>query len=201
MAVSFKWNIIITSVLITVKSIVFIYDFITFPIYLILQIPGIQWRKSKRVRAEQLDPSDPSSPWIRIGDAPNHFIADCKTIDEAIRKSIELNGRDKQCLAFRKVIDEEIHDVSGKAITKYVLSDYNWITYGQFDERVNHIGKGLILNGVKPKDKVMIFADTSIDWFVCAQAILRFGSTVATLYSTLNEEGIRNLVFSRSHKT
>lgn len=187
-----KRNILITLILILIKSIVLIYDFITLPIYFVLQRPWIEWRKSSAVRAKQLDPSDPKSPWVRIDDPPQHFIIDCKTIDEAIRRSVELNGREKECLAFRRIIGEEIHYVNEKAITKYVLSDYNWITYGQFDDRVNHIGKGLLLNGVKPKDKVMIYAETSIDWFICAQSILRIGSTVATLYSTLNEEGIYN---------
>ncbi|CAG2183993.1 unnamed protein product, partial [Oppiella nova] len=33
-------------------------------------------------------------------------------------------------------------------------------------------------------------ADTCADWFTCAQSILRIGSTVATIYSSLNDEGI-----------
>lgn len=178
-----------------VKILVIIYDVITLPIYAVLQKPWIRYKKAEAVRAQQVDPDDPGSPWVRIGSQPtHHFSDDCKTVDEAIRMSVEVNGRDKQCLGYREVMGEEVSYSEGKPITKYVLSDYKWITYGEFDERLNNVTKGLLLTGVKSGDRVMIFADTSIDWFTTAQAVLRMGATVATLYSSLNEDGKLTLI-------
>lgn len=177
----------------TLRSLLIIYDIITFPIYLIVQRPWNRLAKIQAVRAQQSDPTDPSSPWVRLATARKHFLHDCKTVDEAIKKSIEYNGRDNQCLAYRPILAEEVATINEKPITKYVLSDYKWITYGQFDERVDNIAKGLLMNGVKSGEKVMIFADTCVEWFTCAQAILRIGVTVATIYSSLNEEGKRSI--------
>ena len=177
-------------IILIIKIIIHIYDVITLPVYTILQKPWIQISKSNAIRAKQINPADPYSPWVSLGTASKCFIDDCLTVDEAINKSIELNGRDKQCLGYREVIEENVVYSEGKPITKYVLSDYKWITYGEYEERMGNIGKGLLLNGVKSGDNVMIFADTSIDWFTCAQSILKIGATVATLYPSLNDEGI-----------
>ena len=107
------------------------------------------------------------------------FIDECLTVDEVITKTIEFYGKDKQCLGYRDVINEEILYSGGKPITKYVLSDYKWITIGELDKRIENIGKGLLMNGVKCGQNVMIIADTSIDWFICEQSILRIGATLA----------------------
>lgn len=173
----------------TLKSLLIIYDIITLPIYAILQRPWNRLSRIRAVRARQANPSDPSSPWVRLATAKKHFLHDCKTVDEAIKKSIEHNGRDKPCMAYRPVLKEEVVTVNEKPITKYVMSDYKWITYGEFDARVDNIAKGLLMSGIRSGDQVMIFADTCVEWFACAQAILRIGATVATIYSSLNEEG------------
>ena len=188
------WNSLTFLIVSIVKLLFIIYDVITLPIYFLIQRPWLVWQKTGAIRAQQLDPTDPGSPWALSSQTPEHFMNECKTVDEAIKKSIEINGCDNHCLAYREIIDEEVEYFDGKPITKYVLSDYKWVTYGQFDQRVNDIAKGLLLNGVKPRDNVMIFADTSIDWFVCAQSILRIGSTVATIYPSVNDEGINTII-------
>ena len=185
------YNILSLVIVWAIRSLLIIYDTITLPIYLILQRPWNRLSKIRAVRAQQLDPSDPSSPWVRLATGRKHWLHDCKTVDEAIKKSIEYNGRDIKCMAYRPILAEEVVTSNEKPITKYVLSDYKWITYGQFDEKVDNIAKGLLMNGIKSGAKVMIFADTCIEWFACAQAILRIGATVATIYSSLNEEGNR----------
>ncbi|XP_054158116.1 fatty acid CoA ligase Acsl3-like [Oppia nitens] len=173
-----------------VKLLVIVYDILTFPVYLLAQKPWQRREKASAIRSQQIDPEDPLSPWVQSVVAPKHFIDSCHTVDEAIKKSIDYNGHENNCMAYREIVDEEVHHLNGKPITKLVQTDYKWVTYGQFDDRVSRIGRGLILNGVKPKDIVMIFADTSIDWYTCAQAILRMGASVGTLYSSLNDEGI-----------
>ena len=183
-------------IILFVKTTVFAFDLITLPIYVFIQRPWIRWKKAKAIRAKQLDSSDPYSPWISLKNTNKSFIDDCLTVDEVITKTIEFYGNDKQCLGYRDIINEEILYSGGKPITKYVLSDYKWITIGELDKRIENIGKGLLMNGVKSGQNVMIFADTSIDWFICEQSIFRIGATLATTYTTLNDEGITLLRIS-----
>ncbi|XP_076331044.1 fatty acid CoA ligase Acsl3-like isoform X3 [Tachypleus tridentatus] len=44
--------------------------------------------------------------------------------------------------------------------------------------------------GVQPRQNVVIFAETRVEWMIAAQACLRFNIPVVTLYATLGEEGI-----------
>ena len=176
-------------ILFFIKSIFHFYDIITLPIYALIQKPWISYSKSRAVRAKQLNPKDPYSPWVGLAQPSNTFADHCKTVDEMIKKAIKVNGVNKKCLGFREVIREETEYSEGKPFTKCVLNDYKWITYGMLDERVDRIGRGLLLNGVKSGDIVMIFADTSIEWFVCLHSLLRIGGTIATLYTNCNDQG------------
>src|SRR5439155_14401087 len=65
-----------------------------------------------------------------------------------------------------------------------------WLSRRQFGEKINRIMEGLILLEVQPKDNVVIFMETRIEWVLVAQAIFRINATIATMYATLGEEGI-----------
>ena len=69
---------------------------------------------------------------------------------------------------------------NGKLFKKVVKGSvqYQWFSYNQVDVRVEHVAKGLLVNGVHPQDKVNIFAETRIEWMISAQAILRIGNQV-----------------------
>ncbi len=104
-----------------------------------------------------------------------------------------MNGRDKHCLGFREISAEvEEKQPNGKVLKKWALSDYQWLTMGEVDDRIGDIARGLLLNGVQPKDTVLIFCETCIVWFLSAQAIVRIGASITTLYATLGEEGLIN---------
>ena len=44
--------------------------------------------------------------------------------------------------------------------------------------------------GLRPRQNVVILAETRQEWMVTAQACLRLNIPVVTLYATLGEEGI-----------
>jgi long-subunit acyl-CoA synthetase (AMP-forming) len=62
--------------------------------------------------------------------------------------------------------EEEEKQPNGKVHKKWTLSDYQWLTIGEVDERIGDIAKGLLVNGVKPKDTVLIFAETRIGMYL-----------------------------------
>ncbi len=71
---------------------------------------------------------------------------------------------------------------------KYTLSDsYKWLTLNEVIEKVDNIAKGLVKFGVKKGDKVIIFADTRLEWLLCSLALMRINATLVTLFSNLGE--------------
>ncbi|KAH7961821.1 hypothetical protein HPB52_012330 [Rhipicephalus sanguineus] len=77
-----------------------------------------------------------------------------------------------------------------KNLAFLVLGDYKWMSYNEADEKIDLIGRGLMALGVRPRQNVVILAETRIEWMLAAQACLRINIPVVTLYATLGEDGI-----------
>ena len=70
------------------------------------------------------------------------------------------------------------------------------MTFREASERVSAIASGLVdLAGLKPQDKVIIYADTKRDWQLTAQACFRMNLTVVTIYATLGEDGYLTIFY------
>ena len=161
-----------------IKFFVFVYDVITYPLYLIVQKPWKVMEKSSKIFAKQKKPDDLYSPWICTKKPDVEYWDSCKTVPELFKRIVHEFG-DKKCCGQRKLISEEEElQSNGKLLKKVVLGEYQWLSYNQVDVRVEHVAKGLLVNGVHPQDKVIIFAETRIEWMISAQAILRIGNKV-----------------------
>ena len=174
-----------------VKALINLYDICTYPFYYLYQKPWKVLKKRNAIRAVQEDPSDPYSPWVRVGTPPVSLADGCFTIDEMMRKCIK-TYYNRKCLGYRKILREErIVQSDGRVHYKRALEpNYTWFTYGQVDIRINNLMRGLLLNGIKPGDKVIIFMETRMEWMLFCQALFRMGATLATVYATLGEEGV-----------
>lgn len=173
-----------------VKSIACVYDVVTLPVYSLIQRPWSKTRASSEAKAIQENPSDPYSPWVRIGSPPSHLCYSATSISDLFSASCKKYQKNN-CFGYRQILGVEDEKQSdGKVFKKQILGDYIWFTYEQIDRRVDNIAKGLLLNGVKPGDVVLILADTRLDWMLAAQAVFRLGATIATLYSTLGDDAI-----------
>ena len=76
--------------------------------------------------------------------------------------------------------------VDGKVLRKFVLSDsYKWLTLNEVVQRVDNIAKGLVNMGVKRGDKVILWADTRLEWNLCSLALVKLNATLTTLFSNL----------------
>ena len=79
----------------------------------------------------------------------------------------------------------------GGAREKLELADaYDFMSYKAFGEALGDIGSGLAAKGLSPKDRAVIYADTSREWWLSANGIYSAGLTVVTVYSTLGKEGL-----------
>lgn len=83
--------------------------------------------------------------------------------------------------------------MDGRKLKRYYLSDYKWITYGQAQTTTRNIAKGLMANGITEGDRIMIFAETKIEWMLSFLAIPQTGAVVVTAFSNL---GTRGLLYS-----
>ena len=146
-----------------IRCVMILYDVITFPVYYLIQRPWLAKERARRVRSRPEDPNDPYSPYVRVGDKVDHYVTRCQTIPEAQRQSLIMNNRDQPSLGYRQILaEEEEKQPNGKVLRKWKLSDYEWLSIGEVDELIGNIAKGLLINGVKPKENVLIFAETRL---------------------------------------
>lgn len=200
-----------------IELIVNIYDFITLPIYFLIQKPWKVKEFATRIRAKKVD----DHTWINIDKeldkGANRQSVD--TLDELFRDSVRTYAK-KDCLGVRKILAVECRDqltsngksaasrngtsiksnsepTSPRSISKYVLDDkYTWYSYEQIEEKVKQLSSALqqlcgdcIINPDGTR-KLLICADTCMQWFLMAHACFRNNITVVTAYTTLDDDAI-----------
>jgi len=70
-------------------------------------------------------------------------------------------------------------------------SKYTWFSYEQFGQRVARLASSFANDfGMKKGDRVLIFAETQLDWITTMLACFRQSATIVTAYATLGEEGV-----------
>jgi len=184
---------VIVNLLLSIVLIgVLIYDTFTLVFYLSWQRPWRKWRHFFRSRStrEWTSSDEHSVVQVSVKQLPEHFLCECKTINEALDRAIQVHGEHALCTGYREVTASEEAMVEGRLVNKCALTDYKWHTFGQFYELRDRFAHGLRQLGIAQGDKVMIFAETCINWFICGQAIIKNGSVLVTLYSSLGDQGI-----------
>lgn len=177
------------------KTIVLVYDVVTFPIYLVVQKPWAVLRRAHKIRAKLEREDDPYSAWVRVG-TPNNPVAQkvmegTDNLGELFFKCFQLYGQ-KRCYGLREVFGEEDQkQPNGKIFKKLILSDeYKWVSFYEANQRIDDIAQGFLANGIKSGDKVIVFAETRMEWMFSAQALFRIGAVLSTLYATLGDEAV-----------
>lgn len=118
------------------------------------------------------------------------MIDGCENINQLFERVVADYGNER-AFGFRPVL-EEAQDLqaNGRIFRKYVLGDYQWLTYNQANEKINRLANGFSKLGIKHGDIVMIISDTRLEWMLSAMALSKIGATIATLYATLGTDGI-----------
>lgn len=156
-----------------IKVLVSAYDVVTLPVYFVCQRPWDYWRKRKLAFAKCAIEGDPSAPYVRTYSNGLDCLNGIRTMDELTRKAVHTFG-DRPCLGSREVLGEsEERQADGKVFKKLVLGDYKWLSYKEVDHKIDLIGRGLMAHGVRPRQNVVILAETRIEWMLAAQACLR----------------------------
>lgn len=178
------------------KFLINSYTAITLPFYTIYQKPWQKLRTSKLFQIQMYKDKHGRTIYYRNGPTKfEHPFIHHRTVTDLL-KTLD---RDRIAVGVRDVINEKLqYDQNGKPIivderelTKIELSkDYEWWTAGQIIDRADAIARGLQQLGVNRNDKVIIYADSNVEWFLVALALNRLCAITITLFSTLGDTGV-----------
>jgi len=176
------------------KTISFIYDVITYPVYYVLQQPWNKRYNSKKMKSD-ITKLDDNTIVIKTLSEPSIYhltlVKDkIDTLEKVFQYSVQKYS-DSYCLGTRKILAEEDEiQKNGRIFKKYVMGSYNWMTYKDVDTASDHFGNALISFGQKHKENIAIFAETRAEWMISVQGCFKQNIPVVTLYATLGEEAI-----------
>jgi len=122
----------------------------------------------------------------------NEIILQAKvnTVFKAWKYSAQKNG-DGNCFGTREVFGEEDEQQkNGKIFKKLSLGDYKWISYQEAYATSLKFGRGLRKLGLKPGDKLAIYAETRQEWITSTFGAFSQNITVCTLYTNLGVDAV-----------
>ncbi|XP_012235088.1 fatty acid CoA ligase Acsl3 isoform X2 [Linepithema humile] len=187
-------NFWISGAIHAIKALSYVYDLLTFPVYLILQRPWEKRKASRRIKARPIS-KDESQVTYRSVDSPGlmHIMLEREKIDtleKVLLWVVKMHG-EKRCLGTRQILAEEDEpQPNGRVFKKYKMGEYKWKTFGDVDRLASSFGQGLLELGMRPRKNVVIFAETRAEWMIAAHACFKQNFTVVTIYATLGDEAI-----------
>ncbi|CAG2101696.1 unnamed protein product [Medioppia subpectinata] len=159
-----------------INSLITVYTYTTLPIYYYKQKPWLTLSRSRAERAVREDPLDPGSAWRRVTPDPKVDAFEVDSVDALLEVAAKSRGKN--------------YTIAGVKVEDGGRYFYDWFTYGDVIRRSDNIARGLKLLGIGAGDKVLIFAETRLEWLLCAFALFRLGAVVTTLFAQLGLEGI-----------
>lgn len=184
--------------IIFLQCLLFIWDFLTYPFYFLSQQPWKKTQKMRRTRArivthQAKEVTIKAAPIVnKIKDELKNYPDQITTMEKVWNFSMKKYGT-KRALGTRAVlgeVDEKQQD--GKIFTKHQLGDYSWINYQDLNTRADNLGKGFRELGLKPKDKIVLYANTCAEWMTSSIAAFKHSLAVVTIYTNLGEEGVEH---------
>lgn len=117
-----------------------------------------------------------------------------ETIPEVIKKVLREKSN-RNLMGYRKILSERSeleHNLKQKYY--YNLGPFEWLTQTQVYDRIMCLTSYLSQIGVTKGDRVVIFADTCVDWLVVAFAIMILRACFVTVYPTLPDDYISSCI-------
>ena len=104
------------------------------------------------------------------------------------RKLLETHEETKKV---KKVVDGKEQEVD-KKWTYFELSDYNYMSFVEYEQLAMKVGCGFRKLGMNSPDRVHIFAATHPYWLATAHGAASQSMPIVTAYDTLGEEGLKH---------
>ena len=157
---------LVANILINIVSLfAFLVDFLTYPIWYIIQRP---WGKTSLMELKYASQVSSGENEVTYRSTRGEH----KLCKEAAQKGIDTMEKmlnllrqkygSRPCIATRQIlaVENETSTDTGKVWKKYRMGDYHWITYDQMFERALAFGRGIYELGYPPTTKVVMYADT-----------------------------------------
>ena len=177
-----------------IQTVIFVYDFVTYPIYYYAQGPWKKVQDSQRIRAQATIKNDQEivfNPIFKTTPLLDAFkAAGIDTMDKCFDYALRLHSH-KRMLGTRDVLKEEDEvQANGKVFKKWEMGEYRWKSYIEVNDLATLFGKGLRATGLSPKDNICIFAETKAEWLICALGCFKQNFPLVTLYANLGDDAI-----------
>ncbi|MCP9257467.1 Long-chain-fatty-acid--CoA ligase 4 [Dirofilaria immitis] len=173
---------------------VFIYDCLNYIPYELFNSPTAKLQRSERIKAKPI--KGPDSPWINIDGPLNEDFPGVDTVDKLFTHVTKLHGA-KPALGTRELLEVyEEKQLNGRMFEKWVMGDYNWLTFDEVHERIGRIASGLesVVESDGRINRAVIFSETRADWLITALSLFRINVPIVTVYATLGEEAIAQAI-------
>jgi len=197
---------IVDLLLLLVSIVVFLYDFLTFPIYWLVQQP---WKKRAQleqdanwheVEERKSEGGEDFRGWSQKTEDSHKVYQELilkdkvDTMDKVWNNSVEKYGA-RRCLGTRKVLgEEEEKQENGKIFKKLNLGEYQWITYKDAHKISIDFGSGLIKLGAQPREPIAIYAETREEWILAALGAFSQSIILATVYTNLGDDAVAHAI-------
>lgn len=112
------------------------------------------------------------------------------------RKLLKVHEESKQV---PKIVEGKTEMVE-KKWQYFELSDFSFLTYGEYEKHLLNIGSGLRELGLSKGDKVHMFASTSANWLAVSHASSSQAFTIVTAYDTLGISGVEHTLIQSKPK-
>ena len=112
------------------------------------------------------------------------------------RKLIQMHEEKKKV---KKMIDGEEQEVD-KTWYYYELSKYDYMSFNEYEQLALQVGCGFRALGMKPMDRVHIFAATHPYWLATAHGASSQSMPIVTAYDTLGEDGLKHSLLQTNAK-
>ena len=90
------------------------------------------------------------------------------------------------------LLERHYESHNGKEFEKLELAPgYEWLSFNEYGRLISHLASGFVhFANLKAGDKVVIYAETQMEWMLAALATWTMSGVVVTAYATLGEEGL-----------
>ncbi|KAM3715894.1 Long-chain-fatty-acid--CoA ligase [Dirofilaria immitis] len=181
-------------IILLLRAWFFIYDCLNYIPYELFNSPTAKLQRSERIKAKPI--KGPDSPWINIDGPLNEDFPGVDTVDKLFTHVTKLHGA-KPALGTRELLEVyEEKQLNGRMFEKWVMGDYNWLTFDEVHERIGRIASGLesVVESDGRINRAVIFSETRADWLITALSLFRINVPIVTVYATLGEEAIAQAI-------
>ena len=166
------------------------------------EVPGVEKTKGETIPRRNVKTKDA----LAVTPDP-----ETKTIFDVLKRSSAKYGNAKalgkrrlikmheETKKIKKMVDGKEQEVD-KKWTYFELSEYEYMSFTEYEQLALKVGCGLRALGMKAEDRVHLFAATHPYWLATAHGSQSQSMPIVTAYDTLGEEGLKHSLLQTNAK-